>query len=212
MAKTPSVKSRAKILKGLGVVSYDLRKKLHPSSQKRIARLWDEWSYVIHHSDDMAKRSVSPKTAKLLKKSGYSVNQKNQVFLMAERGDQVSIRDETIIYRRANGDTEKIILPGRKDFAERVMSLGDKPLERNQLITLKIGEYRNISTQFRSHKEMKNYVERTNWKNKNVFQYISVVTVNVESGPTGKPVFQKRTDLNGDSNGKTKAKRSRTRY
>jgi len=173
--------------------------KLHPSSKRKIERLYNEWSYVIDNKDKIVRRQVSATTAKLFEKSGYGVNSKHQVFILVDPGDKVRIRDGFVIYERANGDTEKVILSARPDFLGQVERLKRRDLERNELLTLKVGEYRNVKTQFTSWDQLQRYVSTTQWKSDKVFQYLSVVKVAVdepdEELEEGESLFQRRTDI-----------------
>lgn len=185
-------------------MQYDLRKKLHPSSKKKIDRLFNEWSYVINHKDEMAGRQVSPQTAQVLKKSGYPVTPSNRVFILKEHGDKVRIKNGYVIYERANGDTEKIILPARGDFLRQIERLQHRPLARNELLTLKVGEYRNVNWQFTSFAELTHYVRNANWKSPNVLQYLSLVSVRIDGDEDNEnePIIQRRTDTPPKGRGK----------
>lgn len=119
-----SLRNNARKLKALGLIDYDLRRELTPGQKGNITRLAKQYSGAIDRPKEFVRRTVSKKTGKLLKESGYqsfkSKKTGKQVAVIPHNGaSKVQIKNERI-KKVFETHTETSLLFLRKHVLERL--------------------------------------------------------------------------------------------
>lgn len=169
-------------MKRLGLIDYDLRKKLSSGQKSHITKLANEYRHALAYPKAFHIAKVSAARAKELKDSGFKVTKTGRAIIPLKGYEKASIKPGRIIFSHESY-TDETVLGGAKDFYKNAMKLRGKKLKRNQYLTVRIGDNAEFSRKFISWADLINYVN-------NVFQpkdpgeskerilgFISVVTV-----------------------------------
>ena len=187
--------SKASGLKKLKLIDYDLRKALTPAQNKRINRLYKEYKQIILKPETFHFATVKKESAKVLKKSGYTVIGTRAI--IPHKGfDKVSIKKDHILSQ--NSDLKEItLLSGSPKFHANLKSLANKKLNRNQYMSAKIGDNAAFDRPFLSYADLFRYVNTFNPKDAendskkafNIKSMISVTTYTAKKPLTQTPVL-----------------------
>jgi hypothetical protein len=174
-----SLRNNARRLKALGLIDYDLRRALSPGQKSNITRLARKYSGIVDHPAEFVKRTVSKKTADLLKDSGYQTfkNKKTKSYrTVIPSKDTVSVRiknDRLIREFPTHRETSLLFL--RHDFLSRLEQEHERHVNlygeeyyqtgEGKFFTVKIGDA-GAWHHFRSPYVLLNYIEQ--WQPKDV--------------------------------------------
>lgn len=106
--------------------------------------------------------NVSKKTAKQLKESGYKVTRLGKAIIPKKEFEKVQIKDGALKFTGTNKSgqkiTEKVTLVSAKDFHSKLLSISKKPLKRNQMLTIKIGDNSAFNARFQNYADLHKYL------------------------------------------------------
>lgn len=156
MSGTKIAKHKAKLLKRAGIVKYDLRRNLTPAQKSVITRQWNRYGELITNTERYARRHVSNKRIKELKKHGYKTHG-NTAWIPMNGYENVHIKHGKIVYRGADKGRD-VLLDTGANILRRLTKLTRKQLPPGQRVTVKIGENDRFSIVFASYKELENYL------------------------------------------------------
>lgn len=169
-----TIKQRARALKRAGVIDYDLRRTLTPGQKAAITRAWRgtgrgvqslPWGRIVSR-DDIVRRTVSPKKAKLLRQLGYAVAGR-RVFIDTEGHPEVHIRGNKII-KSGRGKKEIVdFIVDKENLLATLKRLSGTKLPPNEFLTVKIGNNAAFRRRFVSYSQLLRYL--SHWKPKKDF-------------------------------------------
>lgn len=153
-----SYQDKARDLKRLGVISYDLRYTLSSAQKSVITKKFKEYSQFLKHPDEFHSAHVGDKTAKVLKQAGFKVTPKGRAIIPLKKYDTAQIKKGRIYFKGKEGK-ETTYLVGHKDFHRKLKELSERPLKRNQMITVRIGDRAPFARKFDTYAELFYYLE-----------------------------------------------------
>lgn len=193
MAKKPfDYDSRARELKRLSIIPYDLRKKFSKWEKENIRAKWESYGAYFNAPEKYATPRVGKATAKILRKSGYQVTGKGRAIINKLGNDKVSVnRRKGRIELSKPGEHSTIELrTGEITFLDKLQEMSNLKLTRNQMVTVKIGNSSPFNRQFFSYHELLYYLgsefEPDGDDIENLWPLMQVVTVTSD-----KPIKQR---------------------
>jgi hypothetical protein len=160
MAKNPYIE-KAKELKRLGVISYDLRGKLSSAQKGNITRQYEKYGGFIENPQLFHAPHVKSKSAKQLKSSGYLVTPKGRAIIPL-KGNAVARISQSgeIRFEKPGEKTRTLLKRGTENFMERLKKAMKKKLASNQMVTVKIGNNSPFNkARFSSYAELFYYMD-----------------------------------------------------
>lgn len=208
-----SSKEKAKALKALGVVKYDLRKPLNFGQRMAIEKSYQKYGSYIEKPEKFAAPVVREKTAKALKGSGYLVTPRGRAIIPLTDGAQKAriarIDGDGVIQFEKQGEIRQTLLASRENFLKRLEQLTKKKLGKNQMVTLQIGNHAPFKQKFTSFGQLFYYAEQFTPDDpdedvENLFPLMSIVTI---TGPA--QTRQAPTKKAGEKGTPTKTRRKK---
>ena len=212
-------KKRAKLLKKAGFIShYNLRKSLTSNQKRSIRRLWNGerteknekissgWGEVLDtHAEKFTGRTVSNKTARLMKKQGIKVKG-NRVYIPNDGFDSIQIKNNRIIKIEGNKRIEDLLLTGT-DLISELKNRLDTPLKMGEFVTVRISDNSPFrSVLIKDYASLLQYVQRWQpntpgrWDREELIEQMSIVTF--DTGSLASP-----KELKAKNQAKRKAKK-----
>lgn len=154
-------------LKRLGVVNYPDPKNLSRGQKSYLTKFinsdaYKELIHAVKKPEEFHMANVGKKTAKELKESGYKVTRLGKAIIPKKEFSKVEIQKGAIKYTGTNraGEkiTEKVTLVSAKNFHSKLLSIAQKPLKKNQMLTIKIGDNAAFNTRFQSYADLHKYL------------------------------------------------------
>jgi len=160
MAKNPYI-DKAKELKRLGVISYDLRSTLSSAQKGNITRQYEKYGGFIENPHLFHAPHVKTKSAKSLKSSGYLVTPKGRAIIPLKGNSIARISASGEIRFEKPGEKSRTLLRrGNETFLERLKRAMNRKLANNQMVTVKIGDNSPFNkSRFSSYAELYFYLQ-----------------------------------------------------
>lgn len=186
MAKGSSIKDKARELKRLGVISYDLRHKLNFGQRMAIEKSYQKFGAYIEKPELFAAPVVRQKSAESLRRSGYLVTPRGRAIIPlrgAESARISRIGADGVIEFEKPGEHRAVILADRQQFLAKLKKLTGKKLARNQMVTVQIGDRNPFKTAYTSFAQLYFYLENDFEPNDegtdldDLFPQMSIVTI-----------------------------------
>lgn len=186
----------------MGLIDYDLRRKLHPKRKEKIERLAREYNEVLNRPQQFISRNIGKETGKNLEKSGYKTfkttgGQLRSLIPIPSDATKVVIKKGrvTVSY---DGFTEKwLIGKGPSEFQREMIRLKKQQEKnpRNFQITGKVGSNQPFKhSRFTNVDDLLKYLqawklnypkditaprERDDYKD-NLIQHLSIVEIDTD--------------------------------
>lgn len=117
-----------------------------------------DYGHFLNHPESFHAPKVGAKTAKDLKASGYKVTPTGRAIIPLNEFQSAQVRDGKIVYEN-NGMKETVHLVGHKTFYQKLKALSGKKLERNEMLTVQIGNNAPFKrARFGSYAELYKYL------------------------------------------------------
>lgn len=117
-----------------------------------------EYGHFLKHPELFHAPSVGKATAKDLRASGYKVTPKGRAIIPLNEFKSASIDHGKIVYDSGRMK-ETVHLVGHKTFFQKLKSLSGKKLERNEMLTVQIGDNHAFKrARFGSYAELYKYL------------------------------------------------------
>jgi len=153
-------KNLPKILKNLGLINYDLRKKLKPQQKGRITRLKKQYKKELKSPDKIKILKVTKTQARKLKDKGITIKPGNHAVINTPNKEKVKITRDSLVLTdpRRKKKTEFSLKKGPELLVEleRQIIKGKKP---GRTITVRLASGQEFSEKFDSYESLLNYLQ-----------------------------------------------------
>lgn len=160
MSKKITYSAQGQALKRLGIVKYDFRKPLSRGQKSNITKQIAKFGNYIKHPEQYHAPIVRSTTTKQLKGAGYLVTPRGRAIIPLKGNDKASVSNGTIIFESPGVKTKTYLVSADK-FHSKLKKLSESKLERNQMITVQIGNNASFSrARFTSYAELYYYLQQ----------------------------------------------------
>lgn len=163
---TKKYKQKHRILKKLGFIETDGRRKLTATEKRKITSAWNRHSEITQSRKEFAIRKINKQREKLFKELGYKTH-KGKVYINKEDAEKVSIR-----YEKINGKKETVIVKSGnfkdiKDFVvprDRIHNVAEtlskQKLKKGEFLTAQIEGRSKFRKRFKSMEALQKYISQ----------------------------------------------------
>jgi hypothetical protein len=155
-SKIKKFAKNATLFNKLGFTDYD-PENLTRGQKSHLTKLAKKHSHYITHPENFAVKKVGKENQKALKLSGFSVSPTGRAIIPLKGADKVTVKKSKLIFHGKKKD-EVVYLGGDlKSLVKKARDLSEG-LERNQLITFKVGDNAVASVRYLNLADMQHYV------------------------------------------------------
>jgi hypothetical protein len=164
---------------GLLPANWDLRSGLTPGQKSWASKQANKYKGFLVNPQGYSVKSVSKKTAKLLKESQFPTSGRRAV-IAKEGADKVSISRGRIVYKNEN-ETRSLILASGKAALDLPSKLRRTKLKRGEFWGIKIGNSPRINILNQSFETLEQYAQTMVRKSGDTSEHLHFVKVKLKS-------------------------------
>lgn len=196
-SKKSGYENRARSLKKLGLINYDLRKKLTPSQKSNITKKYNEYQQYFTHPENFVVRHVSKAVSKIFKESGYKTiagKIKNKIVFEVPENSSVKIKNKRAYIQTPTREYE--LRPSKRNqiFSD-IEKMAHEKRKPGEFLTGKIGTNRHFYRKFDSPEKLLEYARAKTvggiyngksikkWNKEDAIQHMTIVKIKKSGRP-----------------------------